>query len=73
MNTIILNLLDYCGPINESFEKIFEVPIYKVLYKYTIVIAITLFLVFQPSIIWIWECYFVLLSPHTELPFLGHN
>lgn len=73
MNTIILNSLDYCDLINESFEKSFEVPFYKVLYKYARVIAINLFLVFQPSIIWIWECYFVLLSPHMELPFVGRN
>lgn len=43
MNTIILNLLDYCDLINESFEKSFEVLIYKVLYKYVIVIGINSF------------------------------
>jgi len=40
MNTIILNSLDYCDLSNESFEKSFEVFIYKVLYKYVIVIAV---------------------------------
>lgn len=66
MNTITLNALDYCDLINESFEKPFEVPIYKVLYKYEIVIATNLiyFLCFSPISYGFWNAT-LFYSPHT--------